>query len=73
MSNPNTNCLKGKKCPKCGSYGPFLITATTVFTANDTGFDDDGPPDYTDTSAAGCKKCGFFGIWKNFVDPEVKS
>ena len=25
MSNPNTNCLEGLRCPECGSYAPFGI------------------------------------------------
>ncbi len=37
MSNPNTNCLAGMRCPKCGSYGPFDIVVTTLVRMHDDG------------------------------------
>jgi len=73
LSNPNANCLKAKKCPKCGSYGPFNICVKTVVKMSDSGDRGFSELDYGPTSTAGCCTCGYSGIWKSFDDPEVKS
>lgn len=33
----NNNCLKGYRCPKCGSNGPFLIPTSALVEWNDDG------------------------------------
>jgi len=34
---PNENCLRGMRCPKCKSEGPFSISASTWVTVTDDG------------------------------------
>ncbi len=57
--NPNVNCLAGKRCPKCGSYGPFEVEVTMRVLLSDSGSDDaeDGTIDYDDNSPATCYAC----------------
>ena len=73
MPNPNANCLKGKRCPKCKSYGPFEVVGTCPFTVRDTGIDTEGrTPDFDRNSYAYCSCCDFSGAWDEFDDPEMK-
>lgn len=68
MSNPNNNCLEGKKCPKCGSYGPLCVTAVSVFEMHDDGSEEYSDVEYDENSPASCS-CGFTGTWGDFDDP----
>ena len=76
MSNPNTDVLAGKRCPnpKCGSYGPFLISAMVCVLADDIGteVDEATAPEWEDSSPISCKACDHDGTVKDFKDPEVK-
>lgn len=67
MENPNTNCLEGKRCPKCKSYGPFRIQATVWLDINDEGSSaDDDDHEYDDDSMAHCPKCNHYEEFGHF-------
>ena len=67
-ASPNNNCLDGKRCPKCGSYGPFEIVVSIRVLLYDTGTDDaeDGAIEYDDKSPALCCACRFSGKFGDF-------
>ena len=67
-ANPNTNCLDGKRCPKCGSFGPFEIVVSMRILLFDSGSDDaeDGSIEYDDHAAALCCACRYEGQFGNF-------
>jgi hypothetical protein len=52
--NPNKGFLEGKRCPECGSYGPFEVTVLKRVLLFDNGTDDaeDGSNEYSDESPA---------------------
>ncbi len=66
--NPNVNCLDGKSCPKCGSYGPFEVVVSTRVLLYDDGTDDadDGSIEYDDDALAVCCACQYQGKFGNF-------
>jgi len=66
--NPNTNCLYGTRCPKCGSYGPFEILISMLVLLYDDGSDDaeDGTINYGDNSPTKCYACGYKGKFGDF-------
>lgn len=73
MSEPNTNCLEGMKCPKCGSLEPFRIEVTTTAIMYDEGSDYDkygGDLDWEDESYCKCMECDFEGAVKDFKETE---
>ncbi len=74
MSNPNTNCLEGMQCPRCGSYSPFRITVTSVVNMADDGSEyvSGYGEDWDDDSHAWCPSpCNFEGAVRDFKkDPE---
>lgn len=72
MSNPNENCLKGKRCPKCGSYGPFAILAEAWFKVDDTGTCDAEDVSWDNNHLAICSACNYKGKFGTFDDPETK-
>jgi hypothetical protein len=57
--SPNVNCLEGKRCPECGSFGPFEIIVSRQVLLYDNGCDDaeDGTTEYGDDSPATCHAC----------------
>lgn len=59
--SPNVNCLDGKRCPKCGSYGPFEVVVSTRVLLYDTGSDDaeDGSIEFDDDALAMCYACRY--------------
>jgi hypothetical protein len=62
----NTNCLKGWKCPECGSEEPFkifsvTITADIVLSDDGTVEDDVHNTDWEKWSPAECMECGHEG------------
>jgi hypothetical protein len=67
-SNPNTNCLDGKQCPKCGSYGPLEIKVSMRVLLYDEGTDDadDGSIEYDDDAPAMCYACRYAGKLGDF-------
>jgi hypothetical protein len=66
--SPNVNCLDGKRCPKCGSYGPFEVVVSTRVLLYDNGCDDaeDGTTEYGDDSPAMCSACQHEGTFSHF-------
>lgn len=66
--NPNSNCLSGKRCPRCGSYGPFEIVVSMRVLLYDTGTDDadDGSIEYGDDALTMCYACRYEGKLGNF-------
>jgi hypothetical protein len=59
--NPNVNCLEGKQCPKCGSYGPFEIIVLMRVMLYDDGIGDadEGAPEYNEDAPTTCYVCRF--------------
>lgn len=69
MTNPNKNCLKGMRCPECGSYGPFLIEAKVTILIYDDGTEDDGTDtEWEDDSYCHCPECNHAGDVKEFTE-----
>lgn len=71
MSNPNENCLKGMRCPTCGSYGPFQIACTVLGEVSDDGVSEGTHWDWDDKSFIRCKCCRHEGDVGEFQDPEA--
>jgi len=66
--SPNVNCLDGKRCPKCGSYGPFEVVVSMRVLLYDNGSDDaeDGSIEYDDDALAMCYACRYEGKFGDF-------
>jgi hypothetical protein len=66
--SPNVNCLEGKRCPGCGSYGPFEVLVSMRVMLHDSGTRDakDGSVWYDDKAPAKCDACGYAGKFCNF-------
>ena len=69
-TNPNVNCLDGKRCPRCGSYGPFEVVVSMRVLLYDSGTDDadDGSVEYDDAAPAMCYECRYRGKFGEFND-----
>lgn len=67
---PNTNCLEGIRCPKCGSYEPFRITVTCTALAYDEGASNPEDIDWDDESDIRCVECGHTGVVADFTHKE---
>ena len=69
--SPNVNCLDGKRCPKCGSYGPFEVVVSMRVLLYDNGTDDaeDGSIEYDDSALAMCHACQYEGKFGEFNIP----
>jgi hypothetical protein len=66
--SPNVNCLEGKRCPECGSYGPFTVVVLVRVRLSDDGTDDaeDGTTEYGDDAPASCCSCRHEGKFGDF-------
>jgi hypothetical protein len=66
--NPNVNCLDGKRCPQCGSYGPLEVVVSMRVLLYDDGCDDarDGAIEYDDNAPAMCYTCRYSGKFGDF-------
>lgn len=66
--SPNVNCLEGKRCPECGSYGPLEVVVSKRVLLYDNGTDDaeDGTTEFGDDSPAMCCACGYEGTLGDF-------
>jgi hypothetical protein len=64
----NVNCLAGKRCPKCGSYGPLEVQVSMRVLLYDEGTDDadDGSIEYDDDATAMCYACRYEGKFGDF-------
>ncbi len=67
-ANPNVNCLYGKRCPNCGSSGPFEIAVSMRVRLHDDGCGDadDGTIEYGDESPAMCYDCRYEAKFEDF-------
>ena len=66
--NPNVNCLEGKCCPQCGSYGQYEVVVSRLVLLYDDGSDDaeDGTTEYDDDAPAMCHVCRYEGEFGDF-------
>jgi len=66
--NPNVNCLDGRRCPKCSSYGPFEVVVSVRVLLYDNGADDaeDASIEYDDDAVAVCYACRYQGRFGEF-------
>jgi len=68
---PNTNCLEGMKCPKCGQENSLKIEATCIFTVTDDGTEDEGNGhEWGDTNYCECPDCEHHGTVADFTIEE---
>lgn len=69
-TNPNVNCLDGKRCPQCGSYGPFEVVVSMRVLLYDDGSDaaEDGSIEYDDNALAMCHACRHAAKFGDFDD-----
>lgn len=70
---PNSNCLEGKRCPRCGQADKILVMAAVTAAVTDDGADLDTNPirgtndvEYDGASRAQCPECGYQGTWGDF-------
>ena len=66
---PNTNCLEGIRCPKCGHEDSFKIEATVVALVTDEGTEDFGDVEWDEDHYCECDDCHYFGTIKDFTLP----
>jgi hypothetical protein len=66
--SPNVNCLEGKRCPECGSYGPFEVQVSMRVLLRDSGTDDaeDGSTWYDEDAPTKCDSCRHEGKFGDF-------
>jgi hypothetical protein len=66
--SPNVNCLEGKRCPECGSYGPFVVLVSMRVLLYDSGTRDakDGSTWYDDGAPTKCDSCEYEGNFGDF-------
>ena len=67
----NTNCLRGMRCPSCGSLGPFVITVLTTVLMSDDGSEEIGDLEYMGGSPCVCFVCGELGTVDTFSEEEA--
>lgn len=60
-STPNTNCLEGVRCPRCGQNAKFSIMATAAFEVTDDGTDAYESVEWFDDNNCRCWDCNFSG------------
>jgi len=70
--SPNVNCLEGKRCPRCRSWGPFEVAVWTRVLLCDDGTDcaEDGSIEYDDDSPAMCRNCRYKEKFGTFDFPQ---
>jgi len=66
--NPNVNCLEGKRCPECGSFGPFEVIVSMRIRLYDDGADDaeHRTTEYGDDTTTMCCACPHEGVLSDF-------
>ena len=55
---PNSNCLIGMRCPKCGSFGPYEISGGCEVEVGDDGTAEAVNFTWDDSTYCRCRKCG---------------
>jgi hypothetical protein len=72
--SPNINCLKDNRCPKCGSYGPFMVEVVGFAELTDDGYEDYLDMEEKDEARWSCAICNFEGMGEDFVNvPQRKA
>ena len=66
MSEQNTNCLNGMKCPKCGALEPFKIAALCWVVMTDEGSEQVTNLEWDKGSSCECLACHFAGPAMDF-------
>jgi len=70
---PNTNCLEGIRCPKCGHEDSFRVEATVLVLVKDQGVTDDLSESQFDADHyCECDNCHHSGTIKDFTLPGAK-
>ena len=71
-AKPNTNCLEGLACPKCGQDDYIRVEGTAVFILTDDGTEGHAGVRWDDDSWANCHvdACNFTGTMKDFSQGE---
>ena len=66
--SPNVNFLEGKRCPECGSYGPFDLVVSKHVLLYDNGTDDaeNGDTEYGGDAPTMCNACRYEGTFDDF-------
>lgn len=66
--SPNVNCLEGKRCPKCGSYGPFEVVISMRVLLYDSGTvnAEDSTSEYGEEARTKCCSCQHEGEFGDF-------
>ncbi len=73
--NPNNNCLEGMACPKCGSFGPFLIEVQKVVVMHDDGWFETADTDqelWGDVAICADHECEHVGTVEEFRGQPTK-
>jgi len=66
---PNNNCLRGAKCPKCGSFGDFRTVVSSTMRVSDDGTEElGGDTEFEDDAWAQCCECEHQGKWWDFQE-----
>jgi len=75
----NTNCLEGKRCPKCKQESEILIFTRTWVSLTDDGTDpladslkNKSDVDYSEHELAECPECHFAGRVSDFCVKKTK-
>jgi rubredoxin len=63
---PNTNCLKGLRCPICGNDKHLYIQSDAVMYVTDDGAECRGDTEWNDDSHAECPDCERSGPLRQF-------
>lgn len=61
LTSPNTNCLEGMICPKCGQYERFSIVAVAVFDVTDEEIEEYYDVEWDCENHCRCPSCNFSG------------
>ncbi len=68
---PNTNLLKGMRCPDCGSEGPFRFAVEAIALIHDDGVIEYEMVCRKNTSWCVCRDCHFGGHISKFLTAEA--
>lgn len=63
----NTNCLADMRCPRCGSEGPFDISAGALFTVADSGVEAYYGVEWNNDASCYCRQCQHDSIVNDFM------
>ena len=69
---PNTNCLAGMRCPKCGSEGPFRIGCQVSCIAYDNGVETYENPEWYNSDSCVCMMCSHGSDVAGFSEDETE-